>query len=285
MTSARSFLFDGTSLKSLGFSLCSFDGGGEDRLPLFYVPAYTTERPAGHHRWHVTGSHYEEPLSFTLSFARLCQEDPTVSVSQERALARWLTASPDYREFSFEDFDSGTDPLAGITYFVHVTSLEKEMLGGRCLGFTAGFAADSPFGYTAPVTKALSPGTASISVTSDLPQPLYPALSITASAAEYDVDTEMVINDAPWYVSPESDLIKKLCEVYENMTGNKAELMSMGGGTYARSLKNRGVAFGPGFPETPDGSGGAHQANEYLSIDMLMRHAPICLQAMYELMD
>lgn len=183
MTSARSFLFDGTSLKSLGFSLCSFDGGGEDRLPLFYVPAYTTERPAGHYRWHVTGSHYEEPLSFTLSFARLCQEDPTVSVSQERALARWLTASPDYREFSFEDFDSGTDPLAGITYFVHVTSLEKEMLGGRCLGFTAGFAADSPFGYTAPVTKALSPGTASISVTSDLPQPLYPALSITASAA------------------------------------------------------------------------------------------------------
>ena len=109
--------------------------------------------------------------------------------------------------------------------------------------------------------------------------------AITASAAEYDVDTETVINDAPLYVSPESDLIKKLCEVYENMTGNKAELMSMGGGTYARSLKNRGVAFGPGFPETPDGSGGAHQANEYLSIDMLMRHAPICLQAMYELMD
>ena len=42
-------------------------------------------------------------------------------------------------------------------------------------------------------------------------------------------------------------LIQTLKKVYEEQTGEKAELMSIGGGTYARSLK-AGVAFGPLFP-------------------------------------
>ncbi len=109
--------------------------------------------------------------------------------------------------------------------------------------------------------------------------------TIAAAASEYGVETKTVMNDAPLYVSPESPLIEKLSYVYESMTGEKAVPMSMGGGTYARTLKNRGVAFGPSFPNSPEDSGGAHQANEYISIDALMKHAPICLQAMYELMD
>ena len=36
--------------------------------------------------------------------------------------------------------------------------------------------------------------------------------------------------------------------MYEEQTGEKAELLAIGGGTYARSLK-AGVAFGPLFPE------------------------------------
>ena len=45
----------------------------------------------------------------------------------------------------------------------------------------------------------------------------------------------------------DSFLIKTLQKVYEEATGEKAELLSIGGGTYARSLKE-GVAFGPLFP-------------------------------------
>ena len=42
------------------------------------------------------------------------------------------------------------------------------------------------------------------------------------------------------------ELIQMLKKVYEEQTGEKAELLAIGGGTYARSLTS-GVAFGPFF--------------------------------------
>ncbi|MFR4415632.1 MAG: hypothetical protein ACLT4C_10615 [Butyricicoccus sp.] len=45
---------------------------------------------------------------------------------------------------------------------------------------------------------------------------------------------------------PESELIRRLSKVYEEQTGEKAELKSIGG-TYAKSMPNL-VAFGPIFP-------------------------------------
>lgn len=82
----------------------------------------------------------------------------------------------------------------------------------------------------------------------------------------------------PLYVPADSPLIAALSKAYEEATGEKAELKSMGGGTYARSLAGRGVAFGAGFG-TVDTH--VHQPDEFVVIDDLMRHCRISARAMY----
>ncbi len=81
------------------------------------------------------------------------------------------------------------------------------------------------------------------------------------------------------YVSPESEFIKKLQKVYEEKVGGKAELVSIGGGTYAKAMKNI-VAFGPIFKGEPMVE---HKPDEYIEIDSLMKNVQIMAAAIYEL--
>lgn len=92
---------------------------------------------------------------------------------------------------------------------------------------------------------------------------------------------ELIIDDnsEPHYVAPEEELIQKLSAVYERNTGEKAELLAIGGGTYARELPN-GVAFGMLFPGEPDI---AHQHDEYVIIENLVKAAAIYADAIIEL--
>jgi succinyl-diaminopimelate desuccinylase len=83
----------------------------------------------------------------------------------------------------------------------------------------------------------------------------------------------------PHHVDENDVLIQTLKKVYEEQTGEKAELISIGGGTYARSLK-AGVAFGPLFPGREDI---AHQKDEYIFIEDLLKATAIYAQAIYEL--
>ncbi|EKN62878.1 dipeptidase PepV [Schinkia azotoformans] len=83
----------------------------------------------------------------------------------------------------------------------------------------------------------------------------------------------------PHHVDQQHPLIKVLQMVYEEQTGEKAELIAIGGGTYARSLR-AGVAFGPLFPGRPDV---AHQKDEYIEIEDLLKATAIYAQAIYEL--
>lgn len=83
----------------------------------------------------------------------------------------------------------------------------------------------------------------------------------------------------PHHVNENDFLVKTLKKVYEEQTGEKAELISIGGGTYARSLKS-GVAFGPLFPGRPDC---AHQKDEYILIEDMLKATAIYAQAIYEL--
>ncbi|WP_353854898.1 dipeptidase PepV [Bacillus sp. Bos-x628] len=83
----------------------------------------------------------------------------------------------------------------------------------------------------------------------------------------------------PHHVSKDHPLVKTLQRVYEEQTGDPASLMAIGGGTYARSLE-AGVAFGPLFPGRPDC---AHQKDEYIEIDDLLRTTALYAQAIYEL--
>ncbi|UII55248.1 dipeptidase PepV [Cytobacillus spongiae] len=83
----------------------------------------------------------------------------------------------------------------------------------------------------------------------------------------------------PHHVDEDDFLIQTLKKVYEEQTGEKAELLSIGGGTYARSLKS-GVAFGPLFPGRPDI---AHQKDEYMVVEDLLKATAIYAQAIAEL--
>ncbi len=88
-----------------------------------------------------------------------------------------------------------------------------------------------------------------------------------------------VSNLEPHYVPTDNILIQKLIKVYEEQTNEKAEMLSISGGTYARSLKT-GVAFGALFPGRPDV---AHQKDEYMEIEDLLRATALYAQAFYEL--
>lgn len=71
-------------------------------------------------------------------------------------------------------------------------------------------------------------------------------------------------------------------EVSGELTINPGKLSysrQSGGGTYARSLKS-GVAFGPLFPGRPDI---AHQKDEFIEINDLLKATAIYAQAIYEL--
>ncbi|KAA9027450.1 dipeptidase PepV [Niallia endozanthoxylica] len=90
---------------------------------------------------------------------------------------------------------------------------------------------------------------------------------------------ENLSDSKPHHVDENHELIQILKKVYEEQTGEKAELLAIGGGTYARSLSS-GVAFGPLFPGRDDI---AHQKDEYMYIDDLVKAAAIYAQAIYEL--
>lgn len=81
------------------------------------------------------------------------------------------------------------------------------------------------------------------------------------------------------YISPDTPFIKKLQKVYEEKTGDTADLISIGGGTYAKSLDNV-VAFGPIFKGQPMVE---HKPDEYIKIDELMKNVQIMAAAIYEL--
>ncbi|GAM12785.1 dipeptidase PepV [Mesobacillus selenatarsenatis] len=93
------------------------------------------------------------------------------------------------------------------------------------------------------------------------------------------ISIENFSNSKPHHVDESDFLVQTLKKVYEEQVGEKAELISIGGGTYARSLKS-GVAFGPLFPGRPDI---AHQKDEYMIIEDLLRATAIYAQAIYEL--
>lgn len=81
------------------------------------------------------------------------------------------------------------------------------------------------------------------------------------------------------YVPKDHPSIQILSQIYEEHTGQPAELLSSGGATYAKSMK-AGVAFGPVFPGK---EGTAHQVDEYAEIDDLVAAMAIYAQAMSEL--
>ena len=94
---------------------------------------------------------------------------------------------------------------------------------------------------------------------------------------------ELIEDDSdmkPLYVPKDNFLVEKLMAVYREQTEDyNSEPITIGGGTYARAMSNA-VAFGPMFPGQDDV---AHQKDEYISIEHLIKLTKIYAQALYEL--
>jgi len=90
---------------------------------------------------------------------------------------------------------------------------------------------------------------------------------------------EVVEHLTPHRVDPNHPLVTTLQRVYTEQTGEEAGIIAIGGATYGRSL-DVGVAFGPLFPGRPDS---AHQRDEYILVDDLIKATAIYAQAIYEL--
>ena len=102
---------------------------------------------------------------------------------------------------------------------------------------------------------------------------------IRAKAAENGITFVEGASKEPLYVPADNFLVQTLKKVYEEVTGAEAKLISIGGGTYARAIKNA-VAFGPLFPGKPEL---AHQKDEYIEVDDLIKSAELYAAALYHL--
>ncbi|PAB58628.1 dipeptidase PepV [Anaeromicrobium sediminis] len=96
----------------------------------------------------------------------------------------------------------------------------------------------------------------------------------------YDIDIVETDYMAPIYMPKDHALIERLMKVYREETGDNREPITIGGGTYARSMENA-VAFGPLFPGQVEL---AHQKDEYIGIDHLMKMTVIYTKALAELL-
>ncbi len=98
----------------------------------------------------------------------------------------------------------------------------------------------------------------------------------SSQAKEYGVEVKCLHNMTYHYVDPKSEFITSLYESYLRYE-KPSPLKTIGGGTYARHINN-GVAFGVMFPGEIEM---AHEPNEFISIDSLLRAGVIITDAIY----
>ena len=83
----------------------------------------------------------------------------------------------------------------------------------------------------------------------------------------------------PLFSNKNGKLVKTLVGIYNEVSGENASPIAIGGGTYARALKN-GVAFGPCINEEGDT---VHMPNEYITLSTLIKMTEIYYKALYAL--
>lgn len=102
----------------------------------------------------------------------------------------------------------------------------------------------------------------------------------TSEAKKYGLNTILKSCTKVHYVDPNSKFIKTLHESYIKYTGDdKTPLLAIGGGTYCHGMENA-VAYGIVFPNEEEM---AHEVDEYIAIDSLIKGGIILTDAIYEL--
>ena len=103
--------------------------------------------------------------------------------------------------------------------------------------------------------------------------------NITAAAAPYGAQVRSLGGHPPLHVPAEHKVVRGLLKVYNELTGEDAKPLAIGGGTYSRMMPNT-VAFGVVFPDQEDC---CHIADEYIVIDRMLEATRIYAHAIAEL--
>ncbi len=98
---------------------------------------------------------------------------------------------------------------------------------------------------------------------------------INAWGVEYEIKN----HQAALFNDKNSDLIQTLVKVYNDVTGENAQPIAIGGGTYARVLK-KGCAFGPAVKGEENT---LHQPNEYVTFERIRLMSEIYYNALKEI--
>ncbi len=163
---------------------------------------------------------------------------------------------------------------------------EKICIGtrGKALGIDCSDELSGELTFNVGLTEAHD-GKSSVSVDIRYPATLDSKPIIAkaqAEAAKYGMTLEVLNDNPPLFVPADHPLIRTLGDCFTEITGKPMIPVSMGGGTYARALHGRGVAFGPVFSDAKQPCN-LHMSDENLSLDEFMLHAEICYRAMCRL--
>ncbi len=107
------------------------------------------------------------------------------------------------------------------------------------------------------------------------------AQSIHQKVAESAFEIEDLSFTEPLYHKKDEPLVQILNNIYCRISGEKAEPIAIGGGTYAKEVPNC-LAFGPAFPGE---EGNCHQKNESIRIDTVFKSCDIYADALKELAE
>ena len=98
--------------------------------------------------------------------------------------------------------------------------------------------------------------------------------------SENNFGFEITLGDEPHVVSEDSDLVRRLLEVYEENEGEKGYCVAIGGGTYVHDIEG-GVAFGA---ERGDVDYHMHGDNEFITADELLKDAVLFAKVIEKLL-
>ena len=85
----------------------------------------------------------------------------------------------------------------------------------------------------------------------------------------------------PLYIEKDNQLIKILCDTFNEITGLNENPVAIGGVTYARAFENC-VSFGANMPGNKDL---CHQADEFIEIDNLIFACEIYANALNKILE
>ncbi len=155
-----------------------------------------------------------------------------------------------------------------------------EMNDGSGMGVNC---SDKPTGPLTLNLGIIEGDSSELSVKFDIRHPVTYSSEITHKKLKNAIDGFQLVDYAcseGLYLEKDHPLIKTLQHIYKDITGDKAETFSIGGGTYARTLPCA-VAFGPAFKGGK--SKGVHMHDECASITELLNSSRIYAHALYEL--